>query len=150
MLDSEFNFSSLKCHVDQMKHSWGYSHWPHCTDGRTEVQGWPTCPQVWLSPNPLLPKIYQLGTWGWAWLASSSLLPSPEPLPTGSGTVCLETVGVAVLVLGGHIQRKSEGNTSCSRHLALQHGATTWWAGQVGSGIRGQGIFAKLYKPGDF
>ena len=24
VLDNEFNFSSLKCHVDQMKHSWGY------------------------------------------------------------------------------------------------------------------------------
>ena len=61
------------------------SHWPHCTDGKTEVQGWPTCPQVWLSPNPFLPQIYQLGTWGWAWPASSSLciLQSPCPLVLG-------------------------------------------------------------------
>lgn len=45
-------------------------------------------------------------------MASFSRLLPPEPLPVGNG--CVGTVGAAVLILEGHIQKKLEGATLAS------------------------------------
>ena len=46
---------------------------------------------------------------------------------------------MAVLVLGGHIQRKSEGNTSCSRHFCNMEQLPDGLV-RLGAGLGGKGF----------
>lgn len=101
--------SSFTRHVGQTRHSVTSSivQMRNLRFTGADLPKWPhgVRPRVWLPPNLLLP-----GDVGLALTGQLSCLPPIKTLRIASG--CLGTMGAAVLVLEGHVQKRVEGDAA--------------------------------------